>query len=41
MNYLEAKIELLQRAPRIPFKLIAAEAAVMVCVAGILVQFFA
>jgi hypothetical protein len=41
MNYLEAKIELLRHAPRIPLKLIAVEAAVLVCVAGVLVQFFA
>lgn len=41
MNYLEARIELLKRAPKIPFKLIAIEAAALVCVAGVLVQFFA
>ena len=41
MNYLEAKSELMRRAPRIPFKLYAIEAATLVCVAGVLVQFFA
>ena len=41
MNYLEAKIELMKRAPRIPFKLIAIEAAALVVVAVVLVRFFA
>ena len=41
MNYLEAKIELTKQAPRIPFKLIAIEAAALVVVAGVLVRFFA
>ena len=41
MNYLQAKIELTGRAPRIPFKLIAIEAAAMICLAGLLVQLFA
>ena len=41
MNYLVAKIELMKQAPGIPFKLIAIEAAALVCVAGVLVQFFA
>jgi hypothetical protein len=41
MNYLEAKIELTRRAPRMPFKLFAIEAATLVCVAGVLVRIFA
>lgn len=41
MNYLEARIELLKQSPKIPFKLFAIEAAALVCVAGVLVQFFA
>ncbi len=41
MNYLSAKIELLQESPQIPFKLIAIEAAALVVVAGLLVQVFA
>ncbi|MGD2170685.1 MAG: hypothetical protein PVI79_04050 [Gammaproteobacteria bacterium] len=41
MNYYEAKLELMKRAPRMPFKLIALEAAALVIVAGVLVRFFA
>jgi hypothetical protein len=41
MNYLEAKLELMKRAPGIPFKLIAIEAAALVIVAAVLVRFFA
>jgi hypothetical protein len=41
MNYLEAKIELTKASPRISFKLIAIEAAVLVGIAGLLVQIFA
>jgi len=41
MNYLEAKLELMGQAPRIPLKLIAIEAAALVIVAGVLVRFFA
>lgn len=41
MNYLEAKTELLRQAPRIPLKLFAIEAVALVCVAGVLVKFFA
>ncbi|MDJ0777960.1 MAG: hypothetical protein QNJ85_08865 [Gammaproteobacteria bacterium] len=41
MNYLEAKIELLKESPQIPFKMFAIEAAVMIGVAGLLVQIFA
>ena len=40
MNYLEAKTVLLEESPRIPFKMIAIEAAAMVGVAGLLVQLF-
>ena len=41
MNYMAAKIELLQESPQIPFKMIAIEAAALVGVAGLLVQVFA
>ena len=41
MNYLEAKIELTQPTPKIPFKLIAIEVAALLGIAGLLVQFFA
>ena len=38
MNYLDAKTELLNKAPRIPFNLIAIEAVVLVVVAVVLVR---
>ena len=41
MNYLEAKIELLNKSPQISPKLYLIEAVVMVSIAGILVQVFA
>ena len=41
MNYLEAKSVLLEDSRPIPFRLIAVEAAALVSVAGIMVQFFA
>ena len=41
MNYLEAKIVLLEGSPQIPFKLIAFEIVGMVAIAGILVRIFA
>ena len=41
MNYIEAKAVLLKDTPQIPFKMIVIEAAAMVGVAGLLVQFFA
>ena len=40
MNYLEAKTVLLKESPRIPFKMIAIEAVVMIGFAGLLVQLF-
>lgn len=41
MNYLEAKTELMARtSKRVPFKLIAIEAATLVAIAGLLVLFF-
>ena len=41
MNYLEAKTVLLKTPPEISWRVIAIEAATMVCVAGILVRIFA
>ena len=41
MNYLEAKSVLLEERRPIPFRLIAVEAAALVSVAGLLVQYFA
>ena len=41
MNYLEAKNVLLKNPPQIPFKMMAIEAAVLVGIAGLLVQVFA
>lgn len=41
MNYLEAKIVMLNGSPQIPFKSIAIEAVAMVAVAALLVRFFA
>lgn len=41
MNYLEAKITITKASPRIPFKLFAIEAAALLGIAGLLVQFFA
>ena len=41
MNYLEAKTALTTRSPRVPFKLFAIEAAALLAVASLLVQFFA
>ena len=40
MNYLDAKTELMTRTPKVPFKLIAIEAAVLLAIAGLLVRFF-
>lgn len=41
MSYLAAKLVIMQPSPRIPFKLIVIEAALLVCVAGLLVRIFA
>ena len=41
MNYHEAKTVLLEDSRPVPLKLIAVEAATLVSVAGILVQYFA
>ena len=41
MNYLEAKTILLKTPPRVPLKMIALEAAIMIAAAGILVRIFA
>ena len=41
MNYLDAKLELQQNGPKIPFSLLAAEASIMVAVATLLVTFLA
>ena len=41
MNYLDAKTELMARTPKVPFMLIAIEAAALVIIAGLLVRFFA
>jgi hypothetical protein len=41
MTYLDAKTVLLQRSPRVPFKLIAIEAATLVVVATLMVLLFA
>jgi len=40
MNYLEAKTELMTKTPRVPFKLIAIEAAALVAIASLLVLIF-
>jgi hypothetical protein len=40
MNYLEAKTALMTKTPRVPFTLIAIEAAALVAIAGLLVMIF-
>ncbi len=41
MNYLEAKTMLTEQTPRLPFNMIALEAAALVALAGILVKVLA
>ena len=40
MNYLDAKTALTTRTPKVPFKLIVIEAAALIAIASLLVQFF-